>query len=254
MSFYERHQQIVNLIQEGGSVSVAWLAKRLGCSVATIRRDLSELEEKGKVERIHGGAVLPAHLAVEPAFTEKQSRSETQKSAIGRQVAAKVPEGITVFVDSGTTCLQAGIGLLERGKNRIYTNSIPLLVAGCRYPGQVTAIGGDIRKISQALVGGLGQSWMHQLRFDLALMGASAIREDGEVLTTELQEAGMKSLAVSRSTTSLLLADAGKFKGTANVKYADLSQFTTLYTDTRVTATRMASLQQEHGLCIIRCK
>lgn len=253
MSSFERKQLIGKLIHEGGSVSVAWLAKRLDCSVATVRRDLSELEAEGKVRRTHGGAVLPAHLAVEPAFTEKRSRSESQKSAIGRRVARELPEGITVYVDSGTTCLQAGTALLERGKNRIYTNSIPLLVAGCRYPGRVTAIGGDIRKISQALVGGLGQSWMRQLRFDLTLMGTSAIREDGEVLTTELREAEMKSLAVARSSSAWLLADADKFKGTASVKYADIAQFTTLYTDTRAAAARMTSFQREHKLRVVRC-
>lgn len=253
MSSFQRHQQIVRLLAESGVVSVADLVKRLECSVATIRRDLSDLEKEGRLVRTHGGGMLPAHLAVEPAFSDKQVLSRDQKRSIGQRVVRDVPEGSTVYVDSGTTCLEAGTALLERGKNRIFTNSIPLLVAGCRSPGQVMAIGGELRKISQALVGGLGAPWMQHLRFDVALLGASAVTSDGEVMTTELQEAEIKSLALTRSEKRFLLVDADKFNAKAAVVYASLNQFTTGYTDKRFSADGASAFSRQHGLRFNRC-
>lgn len=244
MHKFERHELILKSIQQNGSVALPELISALGCSQVTIRRDLADLEREGKLVRTHGGAVLPQRLAMEPAFAEKRSRNWEHKGQIAGRVLEDIPHGVTVFIDAGTTCLEAGIRLLERGQNPIVTNSVPLLAAGCSYPGVITAIGGELRSISRALVGALALKWIGKFHFDIALLGASAIRANGSVLTTEIHEAALKTGVIDHCQRAFLLADSAKLADSATVEFATLSSFEAWYTDAKTKKT--ASLQRHH--------
>lgn len=252
MKSYERQSAILNEVQKEGTVSLGALVESLGSSTATIRRDLAELEREGKVVRTHGGAIYPPRMAVEPSFSEKKSRGLAEKAAIAGRAVDAIAEGATVFIDAGTTCMEAGVRLLERGRNPIFTNSIPLLLVGCNYPGKITALGGEVRAVSHALTGALAMKWLDQLYFDYTLLGASAIMGDS-VCTTEIQEAALKMAVHSHADQCFLLADAKKCTESAAVKFLKLSNFNAWYVDAALPEQDAAEWSKEYHLLISRC-
>ena len=122
-----RQQEILKIVRSAERLSVNELVDRLDASPATVRRDLIRLEEAGKILRTHGGVIDRRSLTDEPSFSVKRQRIPEVKRRIGRAVAAQIDPGASVFVDAGTTCLEAGLALLARGGYTIYTNSLPLL-------------------------------------------------------------------------------------------------------------------------------
>ncbi len=234
MTTFDRRQLILDLVRQNGSVTVQSLIEAVNTSPATLRRDLSALETEGKVIRTHGGVLHPRRLSTEPSFSVKQQQAPAEKRHIARKAAESIPAGATVFIDAGTTCLETGMALLERNKNQIYTNSLPLLYLGCNHPGKVTALGGEVRSISRALVGGIALGWLEHLNFDYAVIGASSLDADAGAFTTELNEAQLKSQAIQHSEIALLVADSGKLSSNAPVKFAKWQDFDHWFTDKRL--------------------
>lgn len=251
MHKFERHDRIVKAIQKNGSVALPDLVDALGHSQVTIRRDLAELEREGKLVRTHGGAVLPQRLALEPAFTEKRNRNWEHKGRIAGRVLEDIPQGATVFIDAGTTCLEAGMRLLERGANPLFTNSVALLAAGCNYAASVVSIGGELRPISRALVGAAALNWVGKFHFDIALLGASAIHPDGSVLTTEIHEAALKSAVIARAQAAFLLADSAKLTDSATTTFATLDDFNAWYIDANAKKQKRPQLRKDTRANII---
>lgn len=127
MSSLSRQQKIMHRVRRAESVSVVELVELLEASPATVRRDLIQLEEAGKIVRTHGAVMDRRRLSGEPSFSVKRQRIPEVKRRIGAAVAEQIRPGASVFIDSGTTCLEAGLILLQRGGHTIYTNSLPLL-------------------------------------------------------------------------------------------------------------------------------
>jgi DeoR/GlpR family transcriptional regulator of sugar metabolism len=103
----------------------AELAKKLGTSISTVRRDLNDLQADGVVQRTHGGVVFLGGKNALPVFRDRQSSSAPDKQAIGRFGAAMVSDGETVIIDGGTTPYQVALALQEKNV-QIITNSLPV--------------------------------------------------------------------------------------------------------------------------------
>ena len=245
MSTFDRRQRILELVREDESIAVQTLVDTLGASPATVRRDLVELEKEGRVVRTHGGVLHPRKLSAEPSFSVKQQRVPAHKRCIGRAAASSIPKGASVFIDAGTTCLEAGLALLERNENTLFTNSLPLLYHGCSQPGRVIALGGEVRSISRALVGGMALEWLRHLRFDYAVIGASSLDAEAGVFTTEMSEAEVKSQALLHAETALLAADSEKLTLNAPVNFALWQAFDYWITDKEVPTDLLRKLRKQ---------
>ncbi len=229
----ERQQEILAILENRKRLRVSELERELKVSPATLRRDLLQLEQAGKLLRTHGGLLHPEFLGGEPAFSRKVRAAVEAKRQIAAAAAELIPPGATVFVDAGTSTLELGRLLLRRGDLVLYTNSAPLLQERAGPKAQLVCIGGELREVSRALVGGFALGWMRQLRFDFAAVGASGLHRDDGASTTELGEAAVKREAVSRAETTLLLADASKWGQTAAVAFAAWDDFDHWFTDAR---------------------
>lgn len=207
------------------------LAAQLKASEATIRRDLVALSDSGKVIRTHGGVLLKTAALHEATFAEKAGTAVEAKSRIGRAAAGSVAPGACVFVDSGTTCLEAARALMERGDCRLVTNSIPVLVEACRSNISVTAVGGEVRSITRALVGETALERLADWRVDVALIGASGLDAAAGVFTTEPLEAGVKVSAMKQAQEAWLLADASKWQRPEALRFARWDAFSRWFVD-----------------------
>ena len=175
----ERHNSIRKVVRERQRLSFAELQQLFQVSPATLRRDLSELERAGDLIRVHGGVLDPLYARTEISFDERQQRHNTEKKSIATKANELIPAGSSVFVDAGSTCLEAGKLLMRRADIRLITHSVALVAACSHAEANIICIGGELRKVSGALVGGPALNAFARLQFDFALIGATGLNTEG---------------------------------------------------------------------------
>ena len=143
----ERRRRILRSLERSPAITTDEFAAELGVSPETVRRDLIELERRGMLRRVHGGAAALVRLAPEePEYSERVLEQSEAKRAIGAAAAALVVPGQTVVIDVGTTSLEVARALPRDLRATIATPS--LLVAAelsTRPHVQVLVAGGRVR-------------------------------------------------------------------------------------------------------------
>lgn len=231
MFAHERHREILNLLRKQRRMDVQSLTQELGISPATLRRDLSHLDRTDQVLRVHGGVMIPDRKPGEASLRQKAASATKAKRRIAERVTAEIPNGATVFIDGGTTCLEAGLLLRQRADLTIITNSLPLIASYERFEAKLIVLGGEHRVVSGALVGALAIDALFQLRADIALIGASGLHATDGACTTELLETAIKREWIHRAKQAFLLADASKWQQNASIRFADWNEFAGFFTD-----------------------
>ncbi len=122
----ERQQKIFQMVEEQGRIAIAEICEAFGISEPTARRDLDLLEHEGKIQRVHGGALLIRKAAPEEPILRRSSEQENEKERIGKACAALIQNGDTVFLGTGTTVLQVAKNLVGRPLT-VITNSLPII-------------------------------------------------------------------------------------------------------------------------------
>ena len=221
MFVHDRLNQISSRLKRRPRWTVTQLQKEMRVSRSTLRRDLLELEGRGDLVRVHGGVVHRDYLHGEPTFDRRGREAVAAKRLIGAVAAEMVADNATVYLDAGTTCFEVGRLLLLRSNIKILTHSLrfALEATNSASAASVILIGGEVRAVSQAVVGGLGLSWLDRIRADIAFLAASGVSSDG-LFTTELSEAAMKQSILNRVDSAVLVADASKAASTAAVQFA----------------------------------
>jgi DeoR/GlpR family transcriptional regulator of sugar metabolism len=231
MFAHTRHFEILQMLKKRPQMSAGELVEALGVSSATIRRDLAELSRTGHVLRTHGGVIVRDPILNEPSLGEKAAVAIKEKKQIADRVAREVPDGATVFIDGGTTCLQAGLMLRKRPGLTIITNSLPLIAAHEGFEAKLIVLGGERRAVSGALTGTIAVEALFRLRADIAFVGASGLHIEEGVGTTELSETEIKREWIRRSAKAYLLADATKWNAGSMIRFAEWNEFHALVTD-----------------------
>ncbi|MFZ5962689.1 DeoR/GlpR family DNA-binding transcription regulator [Thalassococcus sp. BH17M4-6] len=231
MSQTFRLPQILDIARKEGMVTVEELADRFGVTLQTIRRDLTELSDAGRLERVHGGAVLPSGVS-NIAYEERRSLNAAAKAAIARACAQHIPEDASVFLNIGTST-EAVAHELQGHKNLlVVTNNLNVAQilsrnADCR----TVLTGGTLRQADNGLIGNLAIETIQQFRFDIAVVGCSALDEDGEMLDFDIEEVGVSQAIIDRSRKVFVVADQSKFQRNAPVRIASLSTVDLIFTD-----------------------
>lgn len=209
---YERQHRIDEMIRLEGAVSVEDLAARLSVSPETIRRDLAQLAESGRVQKVHGGARRP-RLIAEASFTERLSLEAAAKARIGQRLGEAVEAGETLFIDTGSTTLAAAEALAAIPRLTIITNS-------CRLAERLTQAGSDaaIHMLGGRYIGDnaqtAGPSAIEQLRgfqADRAILTVAAIAPEIGAMDASFDEAQVARAMIASARSLTLLADVTKF-------------------------------------------
>ncbi|RKX83354.1 MAG: DeoR/GlpR transcriptional regulator [Spirochaetes bacterium] len=228
-----RQSKIMELIKQNGLVTVEALSKSLEVSVITIRRDLSLLEEKGVLERTHGGAILTQKVEREFNYSEKDRINPQQKESIGRAAAALIEDGDTVFINSGSTTYQVIRFLEDRKDVRVITNNVAAVADfGGRSGVEMILTGGLYRYQSNCLIGDFAINTVNQIITSKIIMGVDGLCFDKGLTSPVYQEAGITRSMMDRTQGPVIcVADASKLGKVTNFVIAPLAKVDIIVTD-----------------------
>ena len=227
----QRHHDIVELARLHQKVTVEQLASHFAVSVQTIRKDLNTLCDQRLLSRVHGGATMPS--GVENLEYEARRRIAAEaKEAIGRAAAALIPNDASLFINIGTTTEAVSQALLDHAGLLIVTNNINVANRMRVYPRfEVVIAGGVVRPSDGGIVGEAAADFFSQFKVDYAIIGASALDEDGALLDYDYREVKVAQAIIANARHVILVADQGKFARTAPVRIARIDQIATFVTD-----------------------
>lgn len=208
----ERHDRILRTLRAEGPAAVSALAERVGASQATIRRDLVQLADEGRLTRVYGGAVA-ADDSDEP-FADVSDVRADDKDAVADACAAMIVDGESVLLDIGTTTYRIAQRLHGRRITVMTTNLAVFEELQHDAAIELMMLGGLVRRSYRSLVGFLAEESLKQIRVDRAFLGTSGVRRDGSVTDTTVVEVPVKRGMIAAADQVVLAADAGKFPGT----------------------------------------
>ncbi|MEM1432034.1 MAG: DeoR/GlpR family DNA-binding transcription regulator [Pseudomonadota bacterium] len=247
-----RQPEILEIARREGRVTVEMLAEHFGVTPQTVRRDLTELADLGKLERVHGGAILPSGVQ-NIGYANRRALAADAKDRIARACADAIPDEATVFIGIGTTTEAVARALMRHRNLLVVTNNLNVGNTLLENPDcDVIIAGGALRRSDVGLVGALTVRTIEQFKFDHAVLGCSALDEDGDLLDYDIEEVVVNQTIIDRSRSRVLVADATKFERAAPVRIASLRDLDCFFTDAPVPpslASRCRSWNTEIRIC-----
>ncbi|SIQ14941.1 transcriptional regulator, DeoR family [Alkalispirochaeta americana] len=228
----ERRQEIFELLQSFGSVTVSDLALRFSVSEETIRRDLSRMERKGLLQKTYGGAFLNTGMHREIPVTVRQHAAVEGKSVIGSLAAQLINNGDTIFLDASTTAVHIAENILEKTNLVVITNALPVAETLARAEQiKVICAGGTLRPKALSLVGKTAEGSIASFFADKAFICCDGVHLHHGVTDSNEQEAEVRKQMMRQALSSILVCDATKFDRTSFAKLAELEAFDAVITD-----------------------
>ncbi|ANU28519.1 DeoR/GlpR family DNA-binding transcription regulator [Planococcus versutus] len=221
----ERHQYILQLLEEKQTVKIQELVEFTGASESTIRRDLTDLEQVDKLTRVFGGATLTGKNLLEPSISDKSTQLLKEKISIARFAGSFVQQGDSVYLDAGTTTFQV-IPFLKDKKVVVVTNGLTLVDALNEQGITTYLIGGLMKSRTGAFVGSQTIQALKNYRFDVCFLGVNGFHADYGYTTPDPEEAAVKQLASSLARKTYVLADHSKHNKISFAKIMDLERAT----------------------------
>ena len=231
MALSFRQTEILELARAEGRVVVDGLADRFGVTLQTIRRDLTDLADAGLLDRVHGGAMIRTGVS-NIGYETRRSMNDAAKAAIARACAQMIPDNSSMILNIGTTTEAVARELLNHQNITVVTNNMNvanILVGNDSC--DVMVAGGALRRSDGGLVGDLTTEFIAQFKVDFAVIGASALDRDGDLLDFDLAEVRVSKAILRQARQVFLVMDASKLDRPAPVRLASLSQMDAVFTD-----------------------
>lgn len=245
-----RHDEILKRASVAGVVVVRELARQLGVSRETIRRDLKHLARRGRLELVHGGAAR--HGALEPALAERLAENAAGKEAIGRRAASLVADGMAVLLDCGTTTLAVAHALRDRQGLTVCTTGLAIAQLLCRLPRtRVHLLGGDVDPAEEATAGIDVLEAIGRFRIDLAFIGGGGLTPAGEVTDYTRGGAEQRGRMITAASHAWFVLDRTKFGRLTPVRIPQFAAAAGLIVDAPPPPEAARGLA-ERGLAVLR--
>ncbi len=225
-----RQEQIIALVRERGFATLDLMAERFGVSQQTVRRDVIQLSKQNLLQRHYGGAGLPAGIDGK-SYSKRSIQNAEEKAAIGKAVAADIPNGSSLFIDIGTTTEAVVEALLGHKELKIITNHIRIVSTLCENTDfEIILSGGLVRNRDWAVTGESSVEFLREFRVGYGIFGAGSITDDGQLLDYDYRDAQTSRAARDISRCKIVVMDHSKFNADAMMPFAKISEIDRLYT------------------------
>ena len=209
MELNSRKKEILNILYAKGKATVVELSENLYVSEMTIRRDLSEMERGGYLRRYRGGAVLKMATSEMP-ITERVYLDEDEKKALSQQCIPYLGDGMSIYLDSSSTCLYL-IPHIQKYKNiLIVTNSVQVVLSASNYHIPCLLIGGEYYEQDMCLVGSIAEQYAKDLNIDVAFFTTAAYSDDGVISDFDVKQTMIRKIILRNTKKSIFLFESSK--------------------------------------------
>src|SRR6266446_3422620 len=248
-----RRQQMLNLLEETGTLNVGELADRFGVSLVTIRKDLDELGAEGLLERTFGGAVFTHRSRFNRSFLQLALEHRQEKLAIAAAALEYVQDGDTIILDAGTTTLALAQLLKEHVKSAfVITCSVPAALELSSAGYDILLLGGIVRNKSLALLGRETLTILERYRADKAFLGSSGFTAKRGHSTPNPDDAQIKEAIMRATDETYVLVDSSKYGHDCLTSFARLRDVDLTITDSHLSRQKAAILEAAGArLCIV---
>ena len=247
----QRRQQILQILDTHGSITLTELTRLLHTSESTVRRDLQEMDSKGLLIRVFGGAMSANSKTDlrEEGIPEKQTINIKEKQQIGKYAAALIKPDDFIYIDAGTTT-GAMLPYITETSAVYVTNAVSHGLELARRGFRVNLIGGEIRCVTEAIVGNQACEELRSFNFTKCFMGTNGINSENGFTTPDINEALIKGRAIAQSRERYVLCTAEKFRVISPVRFAG-------FTDATILTDRFPNswyAQQQNVICVTQEK
>jgi DeoR family transcriptional regulator, fructose operon transcriptional repressor len=237
-----RQRKIMEMVLERGAVSAQELAREFVVSPITVRRDLQALAGEGLVERTRGGARRRPDAQLESLFESKDRMARREKAAIGRHMAALIPEHETVFLNGGSTTLEVVRHLAGRHL-RLITNNAACVGLDLGPGIELILLGGEYRPKSRSLVGALTLAGLQSVFSGITVLGINGVSVGRGFTTTVQPETTVNQAMIANSNGPVIVvADHHKLGAVSNFLTCPLERVDLLVTDWRASTATVETL------------
>lgn len=227
----KRHSEILRIVREDGTSTIAGLATRLGVSLETIRRDVKPLSDEGELLKMHGAVSLPYQVGEAP-FERRMRENADAKRHIAVAAARLIKDGDSVMLDTGTTTSLLGRELLKKRSLTVVTNSSDIARTLATVNGNtVYMAGGELHGDNGAAFGRSAVDFISHFKVRHAIISIGAVDPAIGPMDYSLEEAEFARMVLSRGENRIIVTDHSKFGRTALVKVCDFTGFDTLITE-----------------------
>lgn len=228
---HPRQIDILQIARTQGRVDVESLAEKFDVTPQTIRKDLNDLCESEDLHRVHGGAVYPSSTS-NYAYASRRNLAMDAKSKIAEMAASLVPNDSSIIMNIGTTTERVAEALKDHQGLMVITNNLNVAYILSDAPEvEVVITGGVVRKNDLGIVGAAAIDVINQFKVDIAIIGTSAIDNDGCLLDFDYREVRVAKAILKQSRKRILVADSMKFERHAPVQIGHLSDIDIFITD-----------------------
>ncbi|MBQ9327013.1 MAG: DeoR/GlpR transcriptional regulator [Solobacterium sp.] len=217
-----RYKKIMELCSEK-MTTVEELVNYFHVSPSTIRRDLADLEDKGMITRVYGGAVIDPDQMIEESNEYKELSMVREKELIARYAASLVQDGDIVYIDPGTTTPRI-VKYIGKKNVIIVTQSVDCLNEAKEKNFQVFAAGGYLKRRTNMLIGSETIESLSKMHFNIAFLGANGVHPLRGFTCSEEMESALKACAINRSIKAYICIDSSKFNKLTSGKFLDIEE------------------------------
>lgn len=242
-----RRDSIEFEVRNLGSANVSGLAERYGVSASTIRRDLNELSRQGKLQRVRGGGTI---MHDPMPFDQVQQSLPDSKERIGRKIGDLISDGEVVILDIGTTVASVAQQLRHRRLTVVTASLAVVDVLRDSNETELIVLGGVLRRSYLSLIGGITESSLQQIFADVAVLGASGVSKQGDMLDSTGVEVPVKRAIMKSADRNIFAIAEDKFPGTGVLRVCEPSSVDTVVTSRTEKAPGLDMLKKLSGKVI----
>jgi DeoR family transcriptional regulator, fructose operon transcriptional repressor len=249
---HDRQHGIYMLALRQGSVDVADLARRYGVTTETIRRDLSDMQGRQLLRRVHGGAIPVERMNHQPMVDARDMENAEEKLRIATMAVAEVPERGSVIIDSGSTGHRlADVFPVDRHVHVVTNSLITALTLSRRGLREVTVLGGSVRTNTLAMVDQTARAELQHMAIDVLFISCDGLSFEHGLTTPYREEHMIKRAMIERAGRVVAMVDQSKFGNMQMFSFATFDEIDVLVTDSRVEAEAVEVLTG-HGISVHR--
>ena len=228
----DRLNEMEQYVLDQGTASLEELCRRFDVSMNTVRRDVADLLERGRLKKVYGGVSADMRLPSVIPLSERALKNESAKQTIGRLAAGLVQDSMSIFLDSGSTTMQILPHLTERRNVTVISHSMTALYEAAKYPDlHIIALGGLYNPATSSYVGPNTLNDLSKMTMNLAFLSATGVTLERGLTNTTYFEVEIKQTVARQNKNLILMADHSKFGNNALLSFCALDRLSAIVTD-----------------------